>query len=654
MRRLTLAALGCLAVSAACSAPLLEQNGELGPGSEKLKSGEFGQLFTVAVPAGQYIEARLQAEGFDPYLIALLPSGGKLTNNDFDGSDSQISFVSPAAGELKLVVTTTRPGERGQFRLVVDARPADGPMTTVLDRVSALTPDDDKLPGGELSQALQVQVKAGQILRARLDSDAIDPYLVMVIDGRGRLENNDFEGNSSELACRIPTDGLVKLVVTSKVPAQTGQFHLTIQTDGNGSVLMSSPGKLSAASPKLPDGEFFALHRLAVAAGQKLHVTVTSEGFEGYLLVIPPGGKQFDVRSTTPGKVETDVTCPQAGELQVVVTSVKPGAQGDYRIEVRSPDAARPTVPPATTAVPDPPPAVGAGPVTLESIGAGTPDFNPEDPRLRKPSPQPDAAAAQNPGLLAETLHRRNSVMIVLKGVHQWRDEAYEFEAGGRERTADKSGDQYEKIELYSHHFEHLENLRGEGDLQWTGNVFTAHWAVEVREQVWWDQPYAYTNHDLRVIDITGVVDPSGDRIERIDFDFYQSWKTIDRKDNKHEYKHQEVSRIVLTDLPFNAYSWLYPERPEQPYSLSGAVARLRQKAAGRALNLDHERIIYEVQGPDSRDHLLSFTHRICDPAFGAQSMFGGNLHTKEWKNTNWLSKDPEPSITVMFYNAAN
>lgn len=651
MRRAPLAVLGFLLASAAWARPLLERTGELGPGAETLRTGEFAVSYTVALPAGQYVEARLQGEGFDPYLVAILPTGAKLDNNDFAGRDSQVSFLSGDGGGLKLIVTSVKPGERGSYRLVVEAGSTDGPLTTVLDRDGALSPADDTLRGGEYQQNLRVRVKAGQILRARLESEAFEPYLAMGIDGRGAIENHSFDGRAAEIACRVPADGLVRLVITSRAPGQTGAFHLAIQTDGNGPILMNAPGALTAGSPKLPGGEPCAVHRVAVTAGQRLRIRLEPAGFEGYLLVIPPGAKQYDVRANGPGPVETVVSCPAAGELQLVVTILRPGEQGEYTLDVRPADAMPPAA--AATPLPEPQPTAepgDGGPVPLASIGAGSPEFNPRDPRLRKPAPQPRAAAVQDPGILAETLHRRNSVMIIVQGVHQWQDQQYEYDAKGGKREEDKSGERYEKIELYSHHFQHLKNAGGAGDLQWTGNIFTAHWAVEVQEQHWWNQPYAYTSHDIRMIDITGTVDPSGDRIERIDLDYYQSWKTIDRQDNKHEYKAQQVSRIVLTDLPFNAAAWLYPERPEPPHSLSGAVARLRQKRTGN-LNLDFERLFYEVTGPDARDHLLSFTHRTWEPGFGAPSMFGGNLHTREWKNTQWLSQDPSPTIQVVFYN---
>ena len=647
LHSLRLALLIFLAAPTVQAATLLEREGALGPGSEQLQTGELAEAFQVAIPAGQLIEARLQGEGFDPYLIAALPTGGKLLNDNFEGADSLISFVSPRAGDLGLVVTSAKAGTTGSFRLVVEASPPNGPLTVVLDRDAVLQPGGPTLPGGELHQNLQVNCKAGQILRARLDSEDFDPYLAISIDGRSALENNDFQSTSAEVSCRVPADGMVGVVATTRQPGQSGAYHLTIQTDRNGAILMSTPGELKADSPKLPDGESYAVHRLPVEAGQQLRVRLQPTGFEGYLVLIPPGGKQADARSQDDGPVTAQVTCPEAGLLQVVVTSVQPGAQGRYTLDIRPGRGAPPPAAADPASTNDVPAANGERP-SLESIQSGSPDFNPRDPKLRLPKPEPAAGTVQNPGLLADTLFHRPAVWIELSGRHHWSDTAYEYDDQGKKREEDKSGPAHGRLEVYNHHFDAAETPGWDGQLKWYGNTFVGYWAVELRKPVWAGQPYEYESRTLQVCDVTGVMAPSGDAIEYLTIEYYQDWVTVAKQDGKHEYKRQESTRLVLQDVPFDGTAWFGPyDRLENPSSLAETVARQKRKQPEAMQWLEY---YYRIKGPEAAKRVLKFEHTTWEPAFGAQSMFGGNLAKRDYQRTEWLNTDDVPELTVKFY----
>lgn len=98
-----------------------ERTGRLGPGDDRLDSGEFVQWFEVSGPAGQPVTFTLRSTEFDTYLMLRGPGDFRIDNDDGPGmgTDSRIETVLPTTGVYRVGVTSYRPGEVGRYRLEI-------------------------------------------------------------------------------------------------------------------------------------------------------------------------------------------------------------------------------------------------------------------------------------------------------------------------------------------------------------------------------------------------------------------------------------------------------------------------------------------------------------------------------------------------------
>jgi tetratricopeptide (TPR) repeat protein/CHAT domain-containing protein len=94
--------------------------GELAPGDSTLRSGEYYDGLNVRLEAYEAGEAVLTSDAFNPYLIAVGPTGIVLQNGDFAGSPTGARVVWRAGKvpeDWGLAATSYAPGETGPYKL---------------------------------------------------------------------------------------------------------------------------------------------------------------------------------------------------------------------------------------------------------------------------------------------------------------------------------------------------------------------------------------------------------------------------------------------------------------------------------------------------------------------------------------------------------
>ncbi|MEM9196072.1 MAG: hypothetical protein AAGF12_43305, partial [Myxococcota bacterium] len=99
---------------------LLEQAGSLEAGDLETPNG-FTDHYEIAVSEGDRLRVDLASEAFDPFLEIVLPEGGALVNDDWEGDRnlSRVEFVASASGILKLRVRSYVAGGQGAYRVRV-------------------------------------------------------------------------------------------------------------------------------------------------------------------------------------------------------------------------------------------------------------------------------------------------------------------------------------------------------------------------------------------------------------------------------------------------------------------------------------------------------------------------------------------------------
>lgn len=235
-------------------------SGQLAQGDQTLDSGEFSDIHAMTFEAGQTIHFEARSTAFDTYLIVREPGGQQHDNDDgpAGGTNAALDLTTSVAGEYQVVVTSYRPGETGAYELVVGgsaATPAANPGATpppsnpgatpppanpannaagatpaTGDRVAgALAQGDQTLQSGEFADRYSRTFTAGDSVQIRLNSSAIDPYLIVRTPSGQQLDNDDISPSDRNSGIDIPSaePGTYGITVTSYQPGETGAYELS-------------------------------------------------------------------------------------------------------------------------------------------------------------------------------------------------------------------------------------------------------------------------------------------------------------------------------------------------------------------------------------------------------------------------------------------
>ncbi|HYC69475.1 pre-peptidase C-terminal domain-containing protein [Brevundimonas sp.] len=349
--------------------------GELRRGDETLDSGEYNDVWTFPVRAGETYEVALSASAFDPYLLVRGP-GGLSEDNDDDpaarGSrDSRIRFTAPATGEVEIGATSYEPGESGAYRLSLSAAgggsvqsaPAEASGSIAVGRpvAGSLAGGDEQLETGEFIDTWTLRGRRGQQLDIRLTSTDFDPYLMVRGPGDFSSDNDDDAGvadsRDSRLLVTLPADGDYQISATSYAAKENGDYRLSV-LEGAGVTAPRPPseapsersaeggvvtigevvsGALAGGDDTLDSGEYVDTYRFTGRRGQRVAVDLTSSAFDAYTMLITPSGEQFDNDDGEDGtNSRQELVLPEDGEYRVRLTSYRPGETGSYRFSVEA------------------------------------------------------------------------------------------------------------------------------------------------------------------------------------------------------------------------------------------------------------------------------------------------------------------------------
>ncbi len=220
----------------------------------------------------------------------------------------------------------------------------------------SLTTNDCLQPSGSGSFFAKVytfEATAGQRATIRVDSRAMDPYLLFFGPGNQLLGEDDDSGGG--LRARVPASGTLvlpltgtyRVVVTTALPNQTGAFTMQVTLEaGSGStaglprVMEACPvefnGELSENSSRA--GRRGDLHLTDVylfegRIGQTIRMGLTEAGFDGVAYLIAPSGATLAREDDTVGNLPViEQTLPANGVYRLEITSFAPFEGGRYKL----------------------------------------------------------------------------------------------------------------------------------------------------------------------------------------------------------------------------------------------------------------------------------------------------------------------------------
>ena len=345
-------------------------SGELTDSDGQRENGQKRDVIaTVSIPAGGTLQAMMESDAFDTYLVVeVVGTAQTFTNDDFNGSQrrSFIAQTNPTAGSMdaRIVASSYGSAARGAYsvRYLVtkppkapDARALSVP-TTVSGTITASTPEVPltSADAARRSDAYSFTLGTGQTATVRMESAAFDTYLKVLRNGTFEARNDDF-GSRSVSQVSLSQPGSYTVLAGSFTAEGAGAYTLSVQIDGaSGPAAPASGGVTPAASQGTvldgaitdADGEVALTanndlrktdgYDVELRAGQTLVVEMESGSFDTYLKLVRGG--TYIARNDDDGSTRRSAirhTATHSGTYTVYAGTFTESGRGAYTLRWR-------------------------------------------------------------------------------------------------------------------------------------------------------------------------------------------------------------------------------------------------------------------------------------------------------------------------------
>lgn len=284
-------------------------------------------------------------------------SGGPLLNRNGEliGVNTSIFTTGENAGSIGIGFAIATP-QIAPFVAAVQ----DGTASTVASRetrtvqepspitvdgsavLGQLNNSSNLLPDNSYFNAHTFEGRAGQRIRITMNSNQIDPYLLLYGPNQNFLGENDDNGNSrnAQLELTLPTNGTYFIFANSYGASEQGQYELVVN-DLDRSIsnyLLNESGILNTQDDRLTDNSLYDSYSFNGQQGQTVTITLNSDDFDTYLLLIDEQGNKIaenDDMAQNTSNSAIDITLPYTGKYQVIVNAYDQTGQGRYQMNVQ-------------------------------------------------------------------------------------------------------------------------------------------------------------------------------------------------------------------------------------------------------------------------------------------------------------------------------
>ncbi|ESA33081.1 peptidase s1 and s6 chymotrypsin hap [Leptolyngbya sp. Heron Island J] len=210
--------------------------------------------------------------------------------------------------------------------------------TAVRDRLDS---NSNLLPDNSYFNVYTFEGQAGQRISIAMNSNQVDAYLLLYGPNQEYLGENDDIGDSrnARLEITLPTAGTYFVFANSYGASEQGQYELSISSIANdNNYLLSESGILSAQDNRLRDNSLYDEYFFNGQQGQNVTITLTSQDFDTYLLLIDNQGNKIaenddQSQNNTDSTIRIDL--PYTGEYRIIVNAYDQRGQGQYQMRVQ-------------------------------------------------------------------------------------------------------------------------------------------------------------------------------------------------------------------------------------------------------------------------------------------------------------------------------
>lgn len=322
------------------------------------------QAFAIGNPFGLQgtftvgIVSRIDAErGLIQTDAAINPgnSGGPLLNRNGEliGVNTSIFTTGESAGSIGIGFAIATPQIRPFITAVQNGTASTNasrreritrtpsPIATdgraIRDRLDS---NSNLLPDNSYFNAHTFEGRSGQRVSIAMSSNQVDSYLLLYGPNQEYLGENDDSGDSrnARIEITLPADGTYFVFANSYGASEQGQYELSVTSLGGGATyLLSESGILEPSDGRLTDNSLYDEYLFNGQRGQDVTITLTSQDFDAYLLLIDDQGNKLaehdDIaRDNSDSTIR--ISLPYTGQYRVIVNSYDQTGQGRYQMRV--------------------------------------------------------------------------------------------------------------------------------------------------------------------------------------------------------------------------------------------------------------------------------------------------------------------------------
>jgi S1-C subfamily serine protease len=192
--------------------------------------------------------------------------------------------------------------------------------------------------------------RAGQRVIIDMSSTEFDTYLILIDpNGVDIMQDDDGGGGTnSRIEITLPASGTYTIFANSYQAGETGRYSLQLRDSGTtgtspaqptSGFILNEQGRLGPGSSILPeDGSFYQEHTFYGTAGQRVTITMESNEFDTYLILLGPNGELIDQNDDAgPNTLNSRIvtTLPRTGTYRILANSFDNTGRGRYTLTVR-------------------------------------------------------------------------------------------------------------------------------------------------------------------------------------------------------------------------------------------------------------------------------------------------------------------------------